>query len=266
MVADDAVTAFAQDGVVVVRGLLDAGELERVAAGLERVKADASPAAKMSGDPSQPENGFSLVDVCRWSDIDEISEIALRSGVPRVAADLMDSQTARFHHDHISLSACGELEGHGPLWQQDQPTFTISGRGISAWISVDATPKDGSPEFLAGSHLGPSLLDGDTYARHLDGGAVTEMPDVEQDRSRYDIRRWSLTPGDVLFYDMNIVHSAPGFPFAGQRRVLSLRYLSADARYTPRQWPTYPEFQGLAQELVEGAEFEEADFPLAWPR
>ena len=61
----------------------------------------------------------------------------------------------------------------------------------------------------------------------------------------YDIRRFELAPGDAIFFDFLTVSGAPGFPFDSRRRVLSVRYLSADARHAPRHWRTSPLFDGL---------------------
>ena len=61
------------------------------------------------------------------------------------------------------------------------------------------------------------------------------------------------------------MHGAPGFPYGGRRRVLSLRYLSAGARHAPRRWRTSPQFDGLDAELTAGAPMDHPLFPVAWP-
>ena len=264
MVALDTIDAFARDGVVVVRGLLTDDERNVVEKGIERVLADPGPLAITASAEDDP--GLFVEDFCRWSEIEEIARVAMHSGIPKAAAELMDSPTARFYHDHVLVK---EPATRQPTpWHQDQPYYNVNGRGISAWIPVDPIPRDGGPEFWAGSHLGPwrmprTFLDQD--ARWFPEGTLAEMPDIEQDRSRYDIRQWQLAPGDVLFFDFLTVHSAPGFPFEGRRRVLSLRYLSGDARHARRPWKTSPPFPGLEEELEDGAEFDHPQFPLAWP-
>lgn len=265
MVSDDAVSAFARDGVVVVRGLMTPGEIELATAGIGKVLADQSSSAVVTGESGEP--GMTIEDSCRWAEIDEIGKVALRSGVARVAAELMDSPTGRFYHDHVLLKEVAE--DAPPVWRQDQPFYNVHGRGISAWIPVESVPKKGSPEFWAGSHLGPWRLPPDFLeraAKWFPEGTLTEIPDIEADRSLYDIRRWELDPGDVVFYDFAMVHSAPGIPFEHRRRVITLRYLSSDARHAHRPWPVSPDFPGLNKELAEGAEFDHPYFPLAWPR
>ncbi|MGF1595667.1 MAG: phytanoyl-CoA dioxygenase family protein [Acidimicrobiales bacterium] len=260
MVSDDAVAAFARDGVVVVRGLVTPEELASVADVLDHLASE----HLLAGHTSQP----GVVEAyCRWGEIDALAKVALRSAVPRAAAELMDSPSARFFHDRLLVV---EPDPQRPTpWRQDQPYFGVHGRGISAWIPADRVPKKGSPEFWAGSHLGPWRLPPELMeraGRFFPEGTVAEIPDIDDDRSRYDIRRWDLDPGDVIFYDFAAVHTAPGRAIDIRRRVLALRYLSADARYVRRPWPTVPEFPGLDGELTEGEELDHPYFPLAWPR
>ena len=56
---------------------------------------------------------------------------------------------------------------------------------------------------------------------------------------------------------------APGFPYPGRRRILSLRYLAADARHAPRRWRTSPPFDDLG--LPAGAAMDHPLFPVVWP-
>lgn len=57
----------------------------------------------------------------------------------------------------------------------------------------------------------------------------------------------------------------PGFPYRSRRRILSLRYLAADARHAPRPWRTSPPFDGLQAELPAGAAMDHPLFPVIWP-
>jgi len=75
-----------------------------------------------------------------------------------------------------------------------------------------------------------------------------------------------MAPGDAVFFDFLAVHGAPGFPFPGRRRVLSLRYLSEGARHAPRRWRTSPPFEGLDAELAPGGPMDHPLFPVVWPR
>ncbi|HSR86951.1 MAG TPA: phytanoyl-CoA dioxygenase family protein [Streptosporangiaceae bacterium] len=123
-------------------------------------------------------------------------------------------------------------------------------------------------ELIAGSHLGPWLLPRTfltNEARWFPAGSLAELPDIEADRGAYDIRRFDLEPGDAIFFDFLTMHGAPGFPFDSRRRVLSLRYLSANALHAPRRWRTSPPFNDLHTELPDGAAMDHPLFPVVWP-
>ena len=133
---------------------------------------------------------------------------------------------------------------------------------------MDPVPAAGCLELLAGSHRGPWLMPRTFLAgeaKWFPDGSLAELPDIEADRDAFDIRRFELEPGDAIFFDFLTVHGAPGFPFRGRRRVLSLRYLSADARHAPRQWRTSPPFDGLESQLPAGAALDHPLFPVVWP-
>ncbi len=265
MVDDVAVEAFARDGVVVVRGIVTPAEVEALAAGIEQVLAEPSDRSNVVSSADDP--GCFVEDFCRWQDVPEIGRVALESALPEAAAALMDSMRARFFHDHVLVKEPGN--SIATPWHQDQPYYNVAGRGVSAWVPIDEVPKGGSPEFWAGSHLGPWRLPRtflDEQAKWFPEGSLAEIPDIESDRSAYDIRQWQLSPGDALFFSFESVHSAPGFPFEHRRRVVSFRYLSGEARHAVRPWPTSPDFPGLAEELEDGAPFDHPLFPQAWPR
>ena len=153
-------------------------------------------------------------------------------------------------------------------WHQDQPYYNVDGHGVSAWIAVDPVPAGGSLELLAGSHRGPWLMPR-TFptkeARWFPEGTLAELPDIDAGPAAFAIRRFTLQPGDAIFFDFLTVHGAPGFPFRSRRRVLSLRYPADDARHAPRPWRTSPPFVGLEAELPAGAPMDHPLFPVVWP-
>jgi ectoine hydroxylase-related dioxygenase (phytanoyl-CoA dioxygenase family) len=102
-------------------------------------------------------------------------------------------------------------------------------------------------------------------ARWFPEGSLAELPDIDADRGAFDIRTFGLRPGDAVFFDFLTVHGAPGFLHPGRRRILSLRYLSADARHAPRAWRTSPPFDDLHASLPAGAAMDHPLFPVVWP-
>jgi ectoine hydroxylase-related dioxygenase (phytanoyl-CoA dioxygenase family) len=257
--------AFARDGVVCVRGALDPDEVALAAEAIEAVLAQPSPLAQVASGADDPGRFFE--DFCRWTEIDAVARLARDSRVPEIAATLLATPQVRLYHDHVLVKEGGTAQR--TPWHQDQPYYNVDGRGVSAWIPVDPVPEAGCLELLAGSHAGPWLmprtfLTGE--AKWFPEGSLAELPDIEADRAAFDLRRYDLQPGDAIFFDFLTVHGAPGFPFAGRRRVLSLRYLSEEVRHAPRRWRTSPPFEGLADELPDGAAMDHALFPVVWPR
>ena len=256
--------AFARDGVVCVRSALDPVEVAAAAGAIDMVLASPGPLALVASGSGDP--GRFTEDFCRWQDIPRIEELARHSRIPRIAAALMRTPQVRFYHDHVLVKEGGTSQR--TPWHQDQPYYNVDGRGVSAWIPVDPVPEAGCLELVAGTNHGPWLmprtfLTGE--ARWFPKGTLAELPDIEADRGAYDIRRYDLAPGDAIFFDFLTVHGAPGFPYPGRRRVLSLRYLSAAARFAPRGWRTSPPFEGLDRDLATGSELDHPLFPVVWP-
>ncbi len=253
--------AFGRDGVVCIRQALDSSEVAAAAAAIDHVLGNPGPLALVASGADDP--GTFTEDFRRWQDVPAIGELAAHSRVPAIAAALMRSRPVRFYHDHVLVKEGGTRQR--TPWHQDQPYYNVDGRGVSAWIPVDPVPQAGCLELVAGTHRGPWLMPRTFLAREakwFPEGSLAEIPDVEADRDAFDIRRYELAPGDAIFFDFLTVHGAPGFPFSGRRRVLSLRYLSAQARHAPRTWRTSPPFEGLDAELAAGAEMDHPLFPV----
>jgi len=260
----ETVAAYQRDGVACVRALLSPEEVERARRAIQVVLDEPSPLAQVASNADDP--GAFTEDFCRWQEVPEIEALARRSRAPQVAAVLMGSASVRLYHDHVLVKEGGTRQR--TPWHQDQPYYNVSGRGVSAWIPVDPVPLAGCLETLAATHLGPWLtprtfLAGE--AKWFPEGSLGELPDIDADRAAFDIRSFDMQPGDAIFFDFLTVHGAPGFPFAGRRRVLSLRYLSEEARHSPRRWRTSPSFDGLDAELADGAPMAHRLFPVVWP-
>ena len=259
----EAAAAFARDGVVCLRSLLDVEQVADAAEAIGAVLARPGPLAQVASAADDP--GAFTEDFCRWREIPQIERLARHSPVPAAAAALLASPQVRFYHDHVLVKEGGTRQR--TPWHQDQPYYNVDGRGVSAWIPVDPVPADGCLELLAGSHRGPWLMPRTFLtkeARWFPEGSLGELPDIDADPAAFDIRRFALEPGDAIFFDFLTVHGAPGFPHPGQRRVLSLRYLSAEARHAPRAWRTSPPFEGLDAELPAGAAMDHPLFPVVW--
>jgi ectoine hydroxylase-related dioxygenase (phytanoyl-CoA dioxygenase family) len=264
-VPDTTVQAYHRDGAVVLRGLLSVDEVERLRRGIDRCIEQPSRRSKVASAPDDP--GWFFEDFCTWQDVPEFERVLRTSALAAAAARLMRSETARLFHDHVLVKEPGTVQR--TPWHQDQPYYNVEGsQNVSFWIPVDPVPRAWTLEFVAGSHRGPwrmprSFLD--QQAKWFPEGSLQELPDVEADRSAYDIIGWPLELGDAVAFNMLTLHAAAGVPGPQRRRVYSVRFLGDDMVHAPRPWPTSPDFPGLDEELPAGAAMDHHLFPVLWP-
>lgn len=101
----EATQAFLRDGAVVLRGLLNAAELQQLTAGIEHNLAHLSPLALVASQPDDP--GRFVEDFCTWQTNPAYAAVLKNSALPSVARQLMQSQTCRLYHDHLLVKEPG---------------------------------------------------------------------------------------------------------------------------------------------------------------
>ncbi len=265
-VTAEAVEAFRRDGVVCVRGALAADDVARLEEAIEQNLAAPSNRVLVASRPDDPGRFFE--DFCNWQRLPGIERLARSSPAAAIAGELMGAERVRLYHDHVLVKEPG-TEQRTP-WHQDQPYYNVDGtQTCSVWLPVDPVSRASTLEFVAGSHLGPWLMPRTfmgNEARWFPEGALADLPDIERDRSAYEIVGWELEPGDAVFFSMLTLHCAGGVDGPRRRRVLSLRFLGDDVTHAPRAWKTSPDFPGLACDLAPGAPMTHPLFPVVWER
>ncbi len=141
----EAIATFQRDGVVHVRGVLDAEQVETAREAIAAVLADPSELSQVASADDDP--GRFTEDFCRWQQIPAIERLARDSAVPSLAAALLQSEVVRLYHDHVLVKEGGTTQR--TPWHQDQPYYNVDGDGVSAWIPVDDVPEGGSLEVVA---------------------------------------------------------------------------------------------------------------------
>ncbi len=256
------VADFAALGAVVVRGVFTPDEVALIEAGIEHNLADPGPLFTVASRPDDP--GRFVEDFCNWTRIEQFRRVAFESRAADVAGALMGSREVRLFHDHMLVKEPG-TKAPTP-WHQDQPYYNVDGwLNCSMWAPVDPVAIESTLEFLAGSHRMGWLMPRtfmDNQAKWFPEGSLSEIPDVEADRSSFEILGWSLEPGDAVFFHMLTAHHAYGVPGTRRRRAFSLRFLGDDMVHAPRSWRTSPPFPGLESELPAGVPMVHALFPL----
>ena len=265
VVTPELIDAFARDGAVCLRGLLNADEVALLRAGIDANIAAPSPRAKVASRADDP--GFFIEDFCNWQGNDAYRRVIFDSPLAAAAGRLMQSQRVRLYHDHMLTKEPGTRQR--TPWHQDQPYYNIDGRqNISFWIPVDPVRRHSTLEFVAGSHKGPWLMPRtfmDHQAKWFPEGSLADLPDIEAARDDFPILGWAVEPGDVIAFHMLSLHAAGGVGPGQRRRVFSARYLGDDARHAPRPWRISLPFAGLAERMADGAELDDPLFPPVWP-
>ena len=262
---DQLAADFRRDGACAVRGLLDAGEVERLSAAVEAHMADPGPMAIEGGGDAT--SGRFFEDFRNWERIDGYEEVIRGSRIGEVAAALMGSETVRLHHDHLLVKEPGTTIR--TPWHQDQPFYNVDGSDtVSLWIPLDPVPRESTLEFVAGSHAAGTWYMPrsffDDRALVFDDGAFEEVPDVEADRGAHTILGWALEPGDAVAFNMLTLHAAAGSRH--RRRAFSVRLVGDDVRFAVRPHATSPAFPELEGVLAHGDVLEHSLFPRLWSR
>ncbi len=259
---DEQIAEFHRDGVIVVRNLFSAPEVATIERGIERVLADPGPMFKVASQPEDP--GRFVEDFCRWSEVEEIEQVARTSRAADLAQQLMGGGGVRLFHDHVLVKE--PYTQQVTPWHQDQPYYNVDGhRNVSLWAPVDPVALESTLEFHAGSHLRGWLMPRtflDNRAAWFPEGSLSEIPDIEADRESFDLRRWEMQPGDAVFFHMLTIHHSYGVPGPHRRRAFSLRFLGDDMVHAPRPWVTSPNFDGLDLQIPAGEPMDHALFPL----
>ena len=214
------------------------------------------------------EGGRFFGDYCNWNRIEEYKKFMFESPAASLAAQLMQSKTARIFHEHVLVKEPG-TDRKTP-WHHDQPYYCMDGnQSVSFWIPLDPVSRDVCPEFVAGSHqwgrwFRPRKFNGTDYD-HRDDRMET-MPDIDSAREDYEIRSWDLQPGDAIAFHFLTVHGAPSnLSSTTRRRGFAARWVGDDAVFAQRSGEVSPPFPGLSDKLNPGDPLHSEEFPQIFP-
>ena len=258
------VREFADDGATVIRGLLDADWVATLADGVEHNRRHPSPWAHWYTRPGEAVGFWS--DYVTWPAVEQYRRAAFESPMARAAAQLMQSHTARFFHEHVLVKEPGATER--TPWHHDQPYYCLDGdQNVSLWVALDPVPASAGMRFIAGSHrwnrwfVPRRFVDHSPYADPPDGFELVPDLDAEIAAGDHHIVSFGVEPGDVIAFHYRTLHDAPGNRLATRRRAVSFRWVGDDARFATRPWEVSPPY--AAEGLAVGGELGEDDrFPL----
>lgn len=222
------IQAYRRDGVVCLRGLYSAEWVEKLTRALDEIYG--------RGGFAMP--GISQAfrsDAFTWMTHDGVRDFVLGAPSAYVAQQAMGSEKVNFFYDQVFIKPA--LTPDPTPWHHDATFWPLAGDQIvSLWTSVDAVDAESSAlEFIAGSHLWeqrwkPVGIGGVVISRE----PLEALPDIDADRSKYDILSWAVEPGDALLFHARTVHGSRGNRSANKgRRAIATRWCGDDVVYRP---------------------------------
>ena len=262
------VETFQRDGVVLLPGIFTEW-VDRLRAGLQRNLEDPQQFAfPCESNPAGAPGRF-FDSYCNWQLIPEYLDFVSHSAAASLAGQFMGGHSAQFFHEHAFLKAPGTQRA--TPWHQDLPYYCVDGNNTaSVYVSLDSADADVAVQFVKGSHRWGKLFyprifeDGSSFNDNQPGTGLEPVPDIEADRSSYDIAAWSLEPGDAIIFDYRTLHGTGDATVKSLRRAFSTRWLGDDATYCERAGETSPPYSNHG--MRHGERMREDWFPVLWRR
>jgi len=246
-------------GVVVLRNVISSFWLKKLRNGIEKNFENPSKYKCVY----EKEKGKELFydDYCNWQNITEYEDFFFNSNIAKIASSIMKSKEVRLFHEHVLIKEPGSKKK--TPWHQDQSYYCVNGKdNCSLWIPLDNIDKSICPEFIKSSHKWnkkylPTKFIGEPYKHEDDDFEI--IPDIDNNRNKYDITSWSLSPGDLIAFNFSTIHGAPGNSSFIRRRAFSARFTGDDATFAKRKGETSPPFPEV--KLKHGDKLNSPSFP-----
>ena len=234
---------YAQDGVVVLKGVLDANALRLVEDAWTWSYGRKSPNLQDFSARDDEEfiadTGYSLREPV-YRDLLESSPIA------DVARGLFGGESPAWFMGEQVFMKQGPSGTRRTPWHQDTPYGNFEGpKLVAIWIPLDPLPREGSLEVVRGSHRGRTyngsrFEPGDDTAPLYPDSALPRIPDIESERDQWDIVGSALEPGDLMAFHIGCLHAGGGTPPGRRRRSLVVRFLGDDVVWVERNETPHP--------------------------
>jgi ectoine hydroxylase-related dioxygenase (phytanoyl-CoA dioxygenase family) len=250
------IDAFRRDGFVRVPGLLDAAEVERFRAAVDRaVAARTAHDRRTLAEKSRYEQSFQQC-INLWEDHAEVRALSFHPRVCETAATLLGVARLRLWHDQALYKEAGgrETDAH-----QDQPYWPIAETDtITAWVPlVDVDASLGCMGYVPGSHAVGLRRFVNIFAGEPEN--VLDRPELAGAAPVFVPAR----RGDVLFHHGLTVHLAHPNRSSVVRRVHTMIFFR-DGSTRAATAIGHPSVDRNA--IAAGAPIDGDATPVAWPR
>ena len=270
------VQEFQRDGVLVIRNLLDAHQVQRLNEAMDSAPKPLSILdivfAVKRKEPSYADIRFDV-----WRTDATIARLALET-LPPFVAPLMQQNKAtdetkdQPHDDRFRLLRDAYFAyqegGRGCGWHVDDPGFWPTAPdtgGITVWIALTDMPDDNMGGLALANQ---TQLDEETLAtcrKAIQGntcGMETSAPDCHQKLEDARVNFGTLKAGDALIWDRWVFHRTLSTNSTTEPNIAAKR------RYSVRYIPGHARAQGALHESVpQGGQFNGSPYyPQVWPK
>lgn len=264
---------FQQDGLVVLRDRFEAKWIEQLREGIQ---ADINnPSANFSNHTSDPDAPAYLEDFWAWNLFPQFRDFVRHSPCAAIAAELLEAERVHLVMDNWFLRQAGS-NSHAPF-HHDISYFDFHGSMCVLWMPLTSVSEDECLVWVRGSHLWGKLFqrvffndghESDDGICTINGLQYQPPPDIAADPSAYDLMRFSLEPGDCVYFDMRTLHgSLPGTPPMRDGIRYSLRMAAQGGVIRYRG-----DWAKQERAIMEAAGYKDGDaidgtlFPQLWPQ
>jgi ectoine hydroxylase-related dioxygenase (phytanoyl-CoA dioxygenase family) len=222
---------YAEDGLIFLPHAFDEHDMRLIEAAYDWKLANPGPLAQWL----YPEMGAKFLQAGGDSGREPcFQRMFAETPIVDVVAELFGSDDVWFIGEQLFLKEGGQQPARRTPWHQDSSYLPFEGRRIAVmWINLDSVSRDAALEVVRGSHRGPmfngSMFDAkdDTEPLYVTGD-LPRLPDIETDRTQWDIRGYAAERGDALIFHTGALHGGGGTPPGGRRRSLTLRFVGDD--------------------------------------
>jgi ectoine hydroxylase-related dioxygenase (phytanoyl-CoA dioxygenase family) len=257
------IDTYARDGVVVVRGLLDADWIARMQAAIARVAADPARYGTLG-----PSNGAMLSVCYMWRNDPDFRAYVQESPIAEATGRVIGADTIRMYHDHLFSKP--PLSPSIMPWHCDETAWPVSGEmAPNIWAAfTPVNAQNGRIEYVAGWHR-HCVENGLTFGFAPDQ-ADGLCPNFEEQRDNSDFAfrfvSFDMEPGDAVIFHPHTPHFSRGNASATLPRTgLAVRLFGDDVRWknAPYKAPILGVEPGADGQPVVGTE---DTLPILWRR
>lgn len=270
----DLVETYQNDGVVLLKNVLNRAMLEELYAGVEHNFAN--PTSRQIDYMRNEASGEHFFhDQMLVDENPHYRRVVFDSPIAESVATLMQSGKVVISNITVFFRSPGTQKR--TRWHRDQPYWPVNGwQCCSTWIPLDPVSRETALEFVKGSHRWDDIYAREDFRSKADKEYMAAVenekesfPDIEARRSEFELLSWDVQPGDCLVFHGMTAHGGSGnLPVGLGRRVVSIQWFGEDITFSPKPGGVDPDFldEIRAAGVTPGAPMTSDVCPVVWPR